>query len=63
MGISQVVVCIDDELLEKGREYYLDICSIMGDSDGSWSGMIYRDPHLIHKEGRYYLKHFKSFGR
>lgn len=63
MGISHVVICIDDELLKKGGEYYLDICSIMGDSDGSWSGMIYRDPHLIREEGRYYLKHFKSFGR
>ena len=57
------VVCIDDELLKKDEIYYLDICSIMGDSDGSWSGTIYRDPNLVYMEGRYYLKHFKSFGR
>lgn len=57
------VVCIDDELLKKDEIYYLDIYSIMGDSDGSWSGIIYRDPNFVYMEGRYYLKHFKSFGR
>lgn len=57
------VICLDNDVLVKGKEYYLDIETLMGDSDGEWSGFIYRDELCSEFEGNYYLKHFKSFGR
>lgn len=59
----QKVICLDNEVLAKGKEYYLDKSTIMGDSDGEWSGFIYKDELCSIFEGNYYLKHFKSYGR
>lgn len=59
----QKVICLDNECLAAGKEYYLDKSSIMGDSEGEWSGLIYRDKNCSLLEGNYYLRHFKSFGR
>lgn len=46
-----------------GLEYFLDLSSIMIDSDGDASADVYRDRDCTVREGRFYLKHFKSYGR
>ena len=56
----QKVICLDNEVLVKGKEYYLDITTILGDSNGEWRGFIFRDEYGHEFEGNYYLKHFKS---
>ena len=45
-------------LLEEGREYFIKVDSLYGDSDGDWTVEVYNlDKAYL---GRFYLKHFKS---
>ena len=47
----------------EGLEYFVDLASVMIDSDGDSSANVYRDEDCSVFEGRYYLNNFKSYGR
>ena len=57
------VLCISEvrynsSLLKEGREYFIKVNSLYGDSDGDWTVEVYNlNGTYI---GRFYLKHFKS---
>lgn len=57
------VICIgrvryNSSLLKEGREYFIKVNSLYGDSDGDWTVEVYNlDKAYL---GRFYLKHFKS---
>ena len=59
----QKVISIDNEYFRPSTVYYLDLLSVMIDSDGDASGDVYYDEKLRERVGRYYLNHFKSYGR
>lgn len=57
------VLCITERRytyssIEEGREYFIKVNSLYGDSDGDWTVEVYNlDKTYV---GRFYLKHFKS---
>ena len=61
------VICINERKsisqqnqIEVGKEYYLDLSTVNGDFEGDWYGQIYADNKKETYIGHLKLSHFRS---
>lgn len=61
------VICINERKtisqqnqIEVGKEYYLDLSTVNGDFEGDWYGQIYADDKKETYIGHLKLNHFRS---